>query len=72
MVRQQGVGDAGARPVPGFPYLRVDRFLASFRAEVKDEAAFREWAGHLRRLDQEARRIELQNLPRAERAEICC
>ncbi len=59
-----GVRDASAYRIPGFPYLRVDRFLASFRNELKpNEPAFNAWAGHLARLDAEARGYELKNLP---------
>ena len=59
-----GVRDAGAYRVPGFPYLRVDRFLASFRADVDGhQAAFDAWVGRLRALDATARKYELRNLP---------
>jgi hypothetical protein len=50
--------------VAGFPYLRVDRFLASFRNEAKDDpATFAAWLGHLRHLDETARGYELKNMP---------
>lgn len=57
-----GVRDGGAWAIPGFPYLRSDRFLASFRREAADGAAFDTWVGHLRRLDLRAREAELRNL----------
>jgi hypothetical protein len=55
--------NGGARVIPGFPYLRSDRFLASFRDEVGDEdAKFEAWVEHLRQLDLQARRSELRNV----------
>lgn len=55
--------DPGAFRVEGFPYLRVDRFLASFRDEVDEEETFAAWVAHMQALDQEARRHEIANLP---------
>jgi hypothetical protein len=58
------VRDAGAYRIPGFPYLRADRFSASFRDDVKDDpAAFAAWVDRLRNLDATARAYELRNLP---------
>src|SRR5271169_5023325 len=58
------VRDAGAYRIPGFPYLRADRFSASFRHDVKDDpAAFAAWVDRLRNLDATARAYELKNLP---------
>lgn len=56
------VADAQTSRVDGFPYLRVDRFVASFRGELATEAMFDEWVSRLRELDRQARQIELQNL----------
>lgn len=61
------VNDALASRIAGFPYLRTSRFLASFAAQPLSEAAFREWVERMRRLDEEARSIEVANLPRARR-----
>jgi hypothetical protein len=61
-VADRQAGDAEAAPVQGFPYLRVNRFLASFRGEVGERRAFAEWVRRLRALDREARQVELQNL----------
>lgn len=63
------VRDGGAARVEGFPYLRVDRFLASFRDEAADGAAFEAWVERLRQLDLKARRAELRNLGWAEPGE---
>jgi len=63
-IEQAGVRDAGAYRIPGFPYLRVDRFLASFREEAgKSDPAFDAWIARLKELDNEARDYELSNLP---------
>ncbi len=64
-VDAQGVRDAGASRVPDYPHLRVDRFLASFQAEVQDEARMQAWLARLATLDEEARRHEALNLPAA-------
>lgn len=55
--------DAGSHRIGGFPYLRVDRFLASFRGEVAgSEPAFSEWAARLAAIDAAARAAELSSL----------
>ena len=72
-VKSAGVGDAQSARISGYPYLRVDRFLAA--DEVKPDAGsedFDAWAARLRALDSQARKFELQNLPddfNGERAE---
>jgi hypothetical protein len=63
-VDRAAVRDAEAYRIPGYPYLRANRFLASFREKVKtDPAAFAVWERHLRELDARARSYELSNLP---------
>jgi hypothetical protein len=63
-VDRAGTRDAGSHRIPGFPYLRADRFLASFRDEVRDDpAAFAVWADRLQQRDATARSYELRNLP---------
>jgi hypothetical protein len=69
-VEANEAGDALASRVAGFPYLRVDRFLASFAGEPLSEAAFDAWVARLRRLDDEARSVELANLPREARGAL--
>ncbi len=69
-VAEAGVGDAEAARIPGFPYLRASRFLASFRNQPLQPAAFEAWVDRLRRLDRQARRVELANLPPAEREKL--
>ncbi len=55
--------DARAEPIAEFPWLRVDRPLASFRDEVTSGPRFNAWLRHLAHLDAEARSHELANLP---------
>jgi hypothetical protein len=61
-----GVQDGGYARIPDFPYLRSDRFSASFAQEFLKEPtdmdAFWEWVGYLRANEDEARDIELRNL----------
>jgi hypothetical protein len=60
---QAQVLDSGAFRVEGYPYLRVNRVLASFRKEVEDPAALAAWVDRMQALDQDARRYEIANLP---------
>jgi len=70
-VDRAGARDAGSYRIPGFPYLRADRFLASFRNEVRDDpAAFAVWVDRLKQLDATARSYELRNLPPHFRASL--
>jgi len=63
-VDQAGVRDAGAYRIPGFPYLRADRFSASFADLAKGNAeAFQAWVARLRELDARSREYEIGNLP---------
>jgi hypothetical protein len=62
---QAQVLDSGAFRVEGYPYLRVNRFLASFRKEVGDKAAFAAWVDQMQALDQDSRKYEIANLPQA-------
>jgi hypothetical protein len=65
-----GVRDAGAPRVPGFPYLRVDRFTASL-GEAAGElrgAGFAAWSELMARLDRQARAAELANAGQPEQA----
>lgn len=62
-IDERGVRDAGSHRVPGHPYLRADRFTASFR-EVSRESgpAFETWVERLRLLDVLAREAEIRQL----------
>lgn len=61
-VAAAGVGNAAYYRVPGFPYLRTDRLLASFANEVTEFEALSEWTRRMRELDREAREFEYINL----------
>jgi hypothetical protein len=63
-IDQAGVRDGGEYRIPGFPYLRTDRFNASFRKEaLAGNDSFRAWTGRLLDLEAAARAAELGNLP---------
>ena len=55
--------DPGVFRVKNYPYLRVNRFIASFREDVDDQAAFEAWMDRMQALDQDARQYEIANLP---------
>jgi hypothetical protein len=58
------VRDASRARVSEFPYLRVDRFTASFASQAaRDDAVFDAWFAHARELDGDARSVEIDNLP---------
>ena len=64
VTRQAGVSDGGSHRLPDYPFLRSDRFLASFGDEAAyNTAAFGAWVGRLAELDRDARDAELSNLP---------
>ncbi|UCH49920.1 MAG: hypothetical protein JSU95_09275 [Betaproteobacteria bacterium] len=67
VVAGAGVADIAARRVEGFPYLRTDRFTASFAESAISDAPVREaWIDRMRELDAAGRRVEIANLPAAE------
>jgi hypothetical protein len=73
-VVEAGSGDAEAAPIPGFPYLRINRFLAGFGERFGDAPldgpAFDAWVARLRALDVAANRIELANMPEDDRLRL--
>jgi hypothetical protein len=64
-----GVRDAGTPRVPGFPYLRADRFTASLgdAAARLRGAGFAAWSELMARADRQARAVELANAGETER-----
>jgi hypothetical protein len=70
LVAESGAMDAGTAHIPDFPYLRADRFLASFAGGDLSGEAYAAWAERLRKLDGTARRIELGNLPSGAAAQL--
>ena len=57
-VTRAGVRDADSAPVPGWPWLRVNRVLASFGAEPLAPAAREVWLARLSALDADGRAVE--------------
>ena len=62
-IKHAGVTDAEAYPIKGYPYLRSSRFLTSFLDKVNDENSISAWMDELILLDQQAKTIEVMNLP---------
>jgi hypothetical protein len=62
-----GARDGSEARIENFPYLRVNRFLASFAVDFQTEDAhasadFAAWVAELRTLDHAAREAEISNL----------
>lgn len=65
------VGDAQYARIDGYPYLRIDRFLADAAPGLDaDGADFTAWAAALRMRGADARAVELGNLPDSARAAL--
>ncbi|MBK8750478.1 MAG: hypothetical protein IPL99_01990 [Candidatus Competibacteraceae bacterium] len=60
---EHGVTPSSSARIPDFPYLRVDRFLSSYREQALNPAETAAWLARLNGLDREARRIEWDSLP---------
>jgi hypothetical protein len=65
VVAQAGVQDASSFIVPGFPYMRTDRFLAAMKERLVGDEQKTLWVEQMVRLDIEARKKEIKNLPDA-------
>ena len=66
VVQKSGARDFGASMVNDYPYLRVNRFLASFSSAVQGNTQlYADWIASMIELDQEGRRIEIKNLNEA-------
>ncbi|TNE81713.1 MAG: hypothetical protein EP334_02245, partial [Gammaproteobacteria bacterium] len=61
-IEQADARDQGPRIIAGFPYLRVNRFLASFRNEPMDESRRAAWVQEMAILDAQTRPLELANM----------
>jgi len=64
-VEKAGVRDAASYPVPGFPYLRTNRFLSRLKENIHSDERREQWSRRMRMLDLKARRREISNLPDA-------
>jgi len=76
-IDRAGVRDAQAPRVPGFPYLRVDRFIESLSERAAAlPSGFAPWSELMARLDRDARAVEIGNagaaqLPRLPALDAC-
>jgi hypothetical protein len=61
-VDESGVRDASSFILPGFPYLRTNRFLSAMKERVKNEKEMEQWIQGMRSLDLKARRKEIGHL----------
>ena len=61
-----GVVDSQAARIPGYPYLRVNRFLSSYRNEITDET-FDAWIDLMQNLAMEGWTAEIANLSAKEK-----
>ena len=69
-IEEAEVLDPGVFRVKDYPYLRVNRFIASFRDEVDEKAAFTEWVDRMQSIDQDTRKFEIANLPHSQVAAL--
>lgn len=56
-----GVRDAEAARIPGFPYLRIDRFSVALADRAVNPEQQQAWRARLQQLDERARATELAN-----------
>ena len=66
-IKRAKVADTQAVRVAGFPYVRANRFLASFRDQVAEPEAFTAWLDRLQLLAEQGYAVEIANLPRPQR-----
>lgn len=69
-VSAHGADDAETARVEGYPFLRTNRFFASFPPARLSPEAFGEWLDWQQALDLEGRRVEIANLPGAAREDL--
>ena len=62
-IREAGTGNAAAIPVPGFPYLRANRYLAALKDRLADEGGKKAWVDGMAALSLEALQGEIAALP---------
>lgn len=62
-VAAAGAADGMTARVTGFPYLRVNRFLASYAGEFLSDAQFADWMSRMIELGRHGYEVELANLP---------
>lgn len=62
-IKEAGVREASIFIIPGFPYLRTNRFLTALKDKIKDEKEREQWLQWMKALDLRAREKEISNLP---------
>jgi hypothetical protein len=62
-VKEAGVREASNFLVPGFPYLRTNRFLSAMKNRIREEKEREEWVQWMKTLDLLSREKEIRNLP---------
>lgn len=62
VVAEQGITPSRPERIASFPYLRLTRFLASYRQQDLSDTALKQWVTHLAAAGQRARIIELASL----------
>jgi hypothetical protein len=62
-VEETGVRNASTYPIPGFPYLRTNRFLLALKGRLRDGNEKDAWVRWMQQLDLQSRRKEINNLP---------
>ena len=62
-VMDAGVREASSALIPGFPYLRTNRFLSAMKNRIRDEEGMEQWLQWMKTLDLQARNKEIDNLP---------
>lgn len=70
LVQQQGVSDAQYARLQGYPFLRINRYLQSFRYRNLSQDQTVQWLDSLARLDRKARSLEFRNLETGLRNEL--
>jgi len=68
-IAKAGVVDSEAARIAGYPYLRVNRFLASYRHEANGKQ-FEAWIDQLKKLAFEGLQVEIRNLPASTRQQL--
>ncbi|MEN3974984.1 hypothetical protein [Emcibacter sp. SYSU 3D8] len=69
-VEEAGTADAEYARIDGFPYFRINRFLASYDFNALKPAERTEWIDQLVQADKDERAIEIGNLPATKRGEL--
>jgi hypothetical protein len=62
-VGEAGVRDASTTPIPGFPYLRTNRYLSALEKNLKEDSEKEAWVRMMQRLNLASREKEIKNLP---------